>query len=100
MLKRDIPIIGFVYGLLLPALGFMVMYLWWGKALHNMAFGEFMATFRNDHKSFAKVLTMSLLINLIPFIYCNSKRYDYSMRGIVIATMLYALLIVLIMFVW
>jgi len=46
------------------------------------------------------VLTLSLLLNLIPFVYCTSKRYDYAMRGIVIATMIYALIIFLLMFIW
>jgi hypothetical protein len=48
----------------------------------------------------SKVMTLSLLINLIPFLYCTTKRLDYTMRGIVIATMLYALFIILIKFVW
>lgn len=100
MLKRDVPIIGFIYGLILPVLGFLIMYLWWGKYAHHMSMGEFMSSFRSDHKAFAKVLTMAILINLAPFVYCNTRRYDLSMRGVVIATMLYALLIVLIMFVW
>jgi hypothetical protein len=41
-----------------------------------------------------------LLINLIPFVYFNMKRLDYAMRGVFIATMLYALFIVLVKFVW
>jgi hypothetical protein len=99
-MKRNVPIIGFVIGLILPILGFLLMYLWWGKGMHNMALKEFVSRLSDNHKEFAKVLTMSLLINLAPFVYCNAKRYDYTMRGIVVATMLYAVLIVLIMFVW
>jgi hypothetical protein len=99
-MKRNVPIIGFIIGLLLPVLGFFIMYLWWGKGAHNMGFSEFVGRISDNHKEFAKVLTMSLLLNLAPFVYCNFKRYDYTMRGIVVATMLYAVLIVLIMFVW
>lgn len=65
-----------------------------------MSFDYFMNVLIKNNKEFAKVLTMSLLINLIPFVYCNTKRIDGAMRGIVVATMLYAVLIVLIMFVW
>ena len=99
-MKRDVPIIGFIYGILLPIAGFMVMYLWWGKGLHMLSFSEFVGRLAHDHKVFARVLTMSLLINLAPFIYCNYRRYDYTMRGIVVATMLYAVVIVMLMFVW
>ncbi len=99
-MKRDVPIIGFIYGLLLPVLGFIVMYFLWGKASHGLSFDDFVLRVSRDHKVFARVLTMSILINLIPFVYCNYRRYDHTMRGIVVATMLYAVLIVLIMFVW
>jgi len=99
-MKRDVPIIGFTIGILLPVLGFVIMYAWWGKIVHGMSLGEFISSLSFDHKAFAKVLTMSLLINLAPFVYCNSKRYDYTMRGIVVATMLYAVVIVLMLYVW
>lgn len=96
-MRRDVPMKGFIIGILLPLLGFAIMYLLWN---HGLSFGEFVHILSKNHKEFAKVLTMSLLINLAPFVYCNTKRLDYTMRGIVVATMLYAVLIVLIMFVW
>ena len=96
-MKRDVPILGFIIGLLLPVLGFLIMYLLWS---HGMKFGPFVSILSRDHKAFARVLTMSLLVNLIPFVYCNSKRYDNTSRGVVVATMLYAVFIVLVMFVW
>lgn len=96
-MRRDSPITGLLIGLLLPILGFAIMYLLWG---HGMRFGYFMNVLMKNNKEFAKVLTMSLLINLAPFVYANTKRLDNLMRGIVVATMLYAVVIVLIMFVW
>ncbi|MCW3124183.1 MAG: hypothetical protein JWQ38_3675 [Flavipsychrobacter sp.] len=96
-MRRDSPITGLLIGLTLPLLGFMIMFLLWR---HGMSFDYFMNVLIKNNKEFAKVLTMSLLINLIPFVYCNTKRIDGAMRGIVVATMLYAVLIVLIMFVW
>lgn len=96
-MRRDAPFPGFLIGLFLPMIGFAVMYLLWGQ---GMRFGCFITNATINNKEFAKVLTMSLLINLIPFVYCNTKRLDHTMRGIVVATMLYAVLIVLIMFVW
>lgn len=98
-MKRNVPIYGFVIGMILPLLGFIIMYFVWG---HNMGFGKFIATLleHGNSKNLAKVMTMSLLVNLVPFVYFNNKRLDYSMNGVVVATMLYAVVIVLIMFVW
>ena len=96
-MKRNVPIFGFTIGILLPVLGFVVMYLLWG---HGMGLFKFISILKDNSKEFAKVLTMSLLINLVPFVYFNYKRLDYSMNGVVVATMLYAVLIALIMFVW
>lgn len=99
-MKRNSPIFGFLIGLILPIAGFMIMYLWWGKFEHKMGFGEFVHNLSADHKAFAKVLTMSLLINLIPFAYCNVKRIDQTLRGIFVITMVYVVIILYTMFIW
>jgi hypothetical protein len=96
-MKKNVPLIGFLIGLLLPVLGFFIMSRIWGS---GMRFAFFLERVRSDHKILARVLTMSLLINLAPFLYFKTKRLDYSMNGVVVATMLYAVLIVLLMFVW
>ena len=96
-MKRNVPVVGFVIGLFLPLAGLLIMkFLWFG----HETFSEFIHRLGANHSILAKVLTMSLLVNLIPFVYCINKRYDYTMNGVVVATMLYAVLIVLIMFVW
>ena len=77
--------------------GFLLMYLAWG---HGVGIGTFARSLTFQPGLASKVLTLSLLINLAPFLYCTTKRLDYAMRGIVIATMLYALFIFLIKFVW
>ena len=96
-MKRDVPILGFLIGLFLPVIGVFIMYLLWG---HGESFGSFLHSLMNLRDLASKVFTLGLLINLIPFVYCVFKRYDYTMRGIVVATILYAVLIVLIKFVW
>ncbi len=96
-MKKNVPFIGFIFGLLFPLLGFFVMSKIWGV---GMRFGYFLERVRSDHKVFARVLTMSLLANLIPFLYYKTKRLDFAMNGVVVATMLYAVYIVLVMFVW
>jgi len=96
-MKRDTPILGFIIGLLLPIVGVFVMYKLWG---HGDGFGVFLHSLTRLRGMASKVLTLGLLINLIPFVYCVFKHYDYALRGIFIATMLYVLFIVLVMFVW
>ncbi|GAA4462384.1 hypothetical protein GCM10023093_08860 [Nemorincola caseinilytica] len=97
-MRRNVPIVGFVVGLLLPVLGFFIVYFLMFRS--SSTIGGLLQSLMHDHKSASKVLTLSLLINLVPFVYCNTKRLDYAMRGIVSATMLYAVFIVLVMFVW
>ncbi len=96
-MRINVPIVGFIIGLVLPILGFAIVYFMWfnGRELSSL-----LNMLSHDHKTASKVLTLSLLINLVPFLYFNTKRLDFAMRGVVIATMLYAVLDVLIMFVW
>jgi len=96
-MRRNVPIVGFIVGVLCPVIGFMIVYLMWFR---GRDMGSVVSMLMHDKRLAPKVLTLSLLANLIPFVYCNTKRLDFAMKGIVIATMLYALLIVLIMFVW
>lgn len=96
-MKFDVPLVGFVIGLLCPVVGFFIMYLAWGN---HEGVGTFISHMFHMKGMASKVLTLSLLANLVPFLYTTTKRYDYAMRGIVIATMLYALFIFLIKFVW
>ncbi|MES2701074.1 MAG: hypothetical protein V4649_00455 [Bacteroidota bacterium] len=97
-MKKNVPIVGFIIGLILPFLGFIVIYFLWRS--HGESLGDFAHAITRRRGMASKVLTLSLLVNLVPFVYCNMKRLDYTMKGIVIATMLYALFIFLIMFVW
>ncbi len=97
-MKRDIPIIGFIIGALMPILGYIVVYLLFRSGSQSLE--NFTNANWPNNKTFAKILTLSLLANLLPFVYCNFKRYDYILRGIFIATMIYVVFIVLLMFVW
>jgi len=96
-MKGNSPIVGFLIGLLLPLLGLFIVYLSWG---HHQGLFTFMASLTRQKGMAAKVLLLSVLVNMLPFAYCNVKRLDYALRGIFIATMLYALMVALIMFVW
>lgn len=96
-MRVNVPITGFIIGLFLPLIGMFVMYLLWG---HHQGIGSFARSLTYQRGMASKVVLLGVLANLIPFVYFNIKRLDYAMRGVFIATMLYALLVILIMFVW
>jgi hypothetical protein len=96
-MKRNVPIWGFLLGLIFPILGLTILYF---IKYSNTPVNKFVSALFEDHKAAAVFLSLSLLANLIPFIYYTNKRLDYTAKGILIATMLYALLIILLRFVW
>jgi len=96
-MKRNVPVLGLIIGLIFPMLGMLVMYL---VKFTGTPFGEFIRTMVANHKVAAMVLSLSLLANAIPFIFYTNKRLDLTARGILVATMLYAVLIILLKFVW
>jgi hypothetical protein len=97
IMKRNVAVFGLIIGLVMPFLGLAVMYFAW---FHGSSFGEFMSRIFSDHQLASKVLSLSLLAELIPFIFFTSKRLDNSARGIFIATMIYGVLIILLKYVW
>ena len=96
-MKRNVPILGFFIGAIMPVIGMFIVYL---ILFHNSNFGDFLKQLRHSHDIAAKVLSLSILLNILPFIYFTNKRLDLTARGILIATVLYAVLIILLKFVW
>ncbi|HRO42358.1 MAG TPA: hypothetical protein PL009_05960 [Flavipsychrobacter sp.] len=96
-MQRNVPLFGLLLGIIFPMLGMLIMYL---IKFTGTSFSAFIETMVANHKVAAMVLSLSLLANAIPFIYYTNKRLDLTARGILIATMLYAVLIVLLKFVW
>ncbi|HEY1032221.1 MAG TPA: hypothetical protein VGD89_10655 [Flavipsychrobacter sp.] len=96
-MKRNVPLFGFAAGVVMPVIGFFIVYL---ILFHNYSFGDFTRYLMRTHDKAATVLSLSILMNIIPFIFFTNKRLDLSARGVLIATILYAVLIVLLKFVW
>ncbi|MCB0696186.1 MAG: hypothetical protein KDC07_02410 [Chitinophagaceae bacterium] len=96
-MKRNISILGLIIGLIVPMLGMMIMYL---VKFGGQSFNAFVQTMTHNFDMAALVLSFSILANIIPFIYYTNRRLDLTARGILIATVLYAVLIVLLKFVW
>lgn len=96
-MRANVPILGFIIGVFTPVLGFLIVFLIFRQ---GQPLSAFLQGLSYNHQTLAKIMTLSLLGNLIPFLICTNKRLDYTARGIMIATMLYAVLVVLIKFVW
>lgn len=96
-MKRNIPILGFFIGLLCPLIGIFIVYL---ILFNNTTFSSFLSEMTHNFDGAAKVLSLGLLINLAPFSYYTYNRLDLTARGILISTVLYAVLMVLLKFVW
>ncbi len=96
-MKRNVPLLGFVIGAILPLLGMFIVYL---ILFQGVDFNQFLKNLRHQPSQAAKVISLGILINVIPFIFYTNKRLDLTARGIFIATMLYAVFMLLIKFVW
>lgn len=94
------PVWGFFIGLLLPFLGDVIVYF---LLFHSqMSLNEYLMTFKHPvgNDMVPKAMSLGLLINLAPFMYYTNKRLDATSRGILSATILYFVVIVLLKYVW
>jgi len=87
MFNRNEIWAGFLFSLLLPALGFVLLYNLFGLLeMGGAASGEgFSTNFRERTLSI-----VAIALNLIPLNIYRRRRWDLSMRGVVIATALLA----------
>lgn len=75
----------------MPLIGFIVVYFILGR---GMSFGGFVEHLSNSGDAASKVISLSVLANLLPFLYFNRRRLDQAVKGIVIATILYMVLFI------
>jgi len=96
MLKNR-PVVGFIYGVIGPLIGLLIMKLVWYS---SRPMGDYLDMLRHDHETMFKVFSLALLVNLVPFNIFNRRRSYQASKGVLIATMLYVLFIVLVRYVW
>lgn len=96
-MRLNRPIIGFIIGLIVPILGFFVVF---ALRRSGVSFDYFLHRMKSNHGEAALNLTLSILANGLVFAYFTNRRLDYTARGIFIATMLYVVAILWIRFVW
>lgn len=93
--------LGLVLGLIFPIIGIIILYFFWGTG----SFGLYIRSFTdfenvNAMRQSSKIVSLSMFAMLVPFNFFLNKRKYYSTRGVIIATCLYAVLILLYNFVW
>lgn len=87
MFNRNEVWAGLLFGILLPTIGFLLLYNLFGLLeAKGAASGEgFSVNFRERTLSI-----VAMALNLIPLNFYRRRRWDLSMRGIVIATAVFA----------
>lgn len=94
-------IIGLIAGLIFPILGIMVLYLFWGDGnLPKYASMFTSINYPSAMERSSKVVSLAMIANLIPFYFFLNKKKYLVTRGIIIASILFAVLIFLYKFVW
>ncbi len=81
----------------MPMIGVVIMYF---IKFPGANFGNYIATLFDNGKLGSMILSLSSLLNIIPFLYYTNKRLDLTARGVLVATMLYFVLFILLKFVW
>ena len=93
----DSIVAGFVPGLIVPVIAAYLFYLSQNSAMRFSEFSHFIAYIFKYHLA-TKVLSVALIANLsIFFLFLQTNRYK-SARGVILATLLYAVVSLFYMF--
>lgn len=85
---------GIILGLLGPVAGFMLFYLIKFLPL-GQSLGGYLDVFRDNRFLIPKVMSLSLLANGVIFFLYTQYRKDETARGILVATLVYAIAIII-----
>jgi amino acid permease len=88
-------IVGLFLGIITPILGIVVAYFVWGQ---GQGIPDFVQGIFARSSAASKIITLCMCTNLIPFLYFSRKRLDQTVKGIVIATCLYAVFVLYVKF--
>lgn len=93
LFKRDEVPLGFFLGLFFPLTGFCLFYIWKIYPLGE-GFAEYLHLFKTNVYLIPKILSLSVLSNALIFFLYTQFRKDRTSRGILIATLIYAVVII------
>jgi hypothetical protein len=85
---------GVILGVLGPLAGFMIFYLVKFLPL-GQSLGAYLDVFRDNRFLIPKVMSLSLLANGVIFFLYTQYRKDETARGILVATLVYAIVIII-----
>ena len=88
--KYDNPALGLVLGILFPIIA---MYIFFQFNFKTLSFIEFFDRLSTTHKT-AQMLSLSVFANLLVFFFFIYKKFYFSARGVLIATFIYAAIVV------
>jgi hypothetical protein len=94
LLKADNTPLGLALGILAPVAGFFLYYLVRFYP-HHLGFYQYLLLFRQNHQLIPAVMSISVLANAVIFFLYTQYKKDLTAKGILVATLLYALVVVL-----
>ena len=87
--KLDKTPLGLGIGFITPFVGFIIVCLGYSKSFHRSLGDIILNTFWNTPQYQSPIISLSLLINLIPFFLFYQTKRDLSARGVILGTMIY-----------
>jgi hypothetical protein len=93
-LKQDNTLLGLILGIITPWAGFIIYYLIKFLPLH-FSFYYYLFLFRSNPQLIPAVMSLSILANAVIFFIYTQYKKDLTTKGILVATLLYALVIIL-----
>lgn len=89
--KFDAPLVGLILGVIVPLFGVFIFYKFNFKTLD---FGEFI-DYVSRKRVFPQLLSLSVIANLGLFFIFIWKKFYYSAKGVIAATFLYVLVVII-----
>ncbi len=98
----DSAAFGLLVGIIFPILGILVLYFLWAD---SYSFGSYLRMFTEFNSpalmnNASKVISLSMIANLLPFYYFLNRKQYLTVRGILVSMVLLGVLVVLYKFVW
>lgn len=100
--RQDVALLGLILGLIFPALAILVLYFFRSGAASFSAYLGMFVRFGEARvmNEVSKLISLSMIANLIPFYYFLNRKAYLSTKGVIIATALLGVVMVLYKFVW
>ena|SRR5690554_2308861 len=100
--RFDNALLGLVLGIVFPLLALVVMYFFrFGDYSMSKYFSMFV-DLKNPYllNEASKVVSLSMIANLIPFYFFLNRKFYQTTKGVIIASFFYVILILMYKFVW